>query len=412
MQSTSFLRAVLATVLVVLLSVPAAPTVAASGLAGVRSDDQAAIRLRYFPLIEASPSAHHALDEELVLLEGDGRIVVRDPFVPSGQQAVIWWSSSAGWTGLILGEFNGDGGQEILAFKGGTAELFDPLVRPGHQAVQGVWQIPAPHIWYDMATGDIDGDGRDEIVLLRSDSTGGIASRLLVFEGNAQGTAWTKVQDLGHGARWDDVALGDVDGDGREDIGLIRDDDNRLMILNPVDWSKLHEAAYTFAWLDLEMINTHRSAGGDAAEIIISRREVLGELPSLLAFRWSGGSSLTDVWQGYFFPYFTDIEGADLNGDGDEEIVMYRDRGDVDITLATRNIAGAGMRSFEPSGANSPRGGWLNLKAGDLDGDGRDEVILVRPDRYRVYDRPETDDHYDEVLGSWGVSCAVGDLGQ
>jgi hypothetical protein len=412
MQHVPFFRAVVMMALIVLLIAPAAPAAVASGPAGVPSDDQAAVRFRYFPLIVASPPAHDVFDEELVLLEEDGRIVVRDPWVPGGQQAVVWWSPSTGWTGLILGDFNGDGGKEILAFKGGRAELFDPVVPPGRPAVYGEWQIPSPAVWYNMAAGDIDGDGLDEIVLLRSDAAGGINSRLLVFDGNAQGTGWSKVQDIGHGARWDDVALGDVNGDLRDDIGLIRDEDNRLMILNPTDWSKLHEAAYTFAWLDLEMINTHRSVSGDVAEIVISRREVLGELPSLLVFRWTGGSRLADVWQGHFFPYFTDIEGADLNGDGDEEIVMYRDRGDVEITLASRNIAGSGMRSFEPSGGNSPRGGWLNLKAGDLDADGRDEVILVRPDKYRVYDRPEIDDHYYDVLGSWGASCAVGDLGQ
>ena len=117
-----------------------------------------------------------------------------------------------------------------------------------------------------------------------------------------------------------------------------------------------------------------------------------------------------DVWQGTFFPYFNDIEGADLNGDGDEEIIMYRNRNDVEITLSSRNIAGVAMRAFEPTGGNSPRGGWLNVKAGDLEGDGRDEVILVRSDKYRVYDLPEATDHFYDVAGSFRASFAVGDL--
>jgi len=37
-------------------------------------------------------------------------------------------------------------------------------------------------------------------------------------------------------------------------------------------------------------------------------------------------------------------------------------------------------------------------------------VILVRSSKYRVYDRPETSDHFYEVAGSFRRSFAVGDL--
>jgi hypothetical protein len=88
---------------------------------------------------------------------------------------------------------------------------------------------------------------------------------------------------------------------------------------------------------------------------------------------------------------------------------MYRES-DASVALASRNIAGASMRVFEPSGAAGPGIGWQNLKAGDIEGDGRDEVVLVRPSKYRVYNRPESDDHYYEVSGSFKASFAIGDL--
>ena len=356
------------------------------------------------------------VDDELILLESNGRIKVVDPHVPSGYQEVDWQSPSTGWTAVTLGDFNGDGDQEILATKGGQAKLFDPVVQPARQEVHGQWNLSSPYVWYEMATGDIDADGRDEIVLLRSDDApNNVKSHVLVYDGNAAGTSWTLRKDLEHGTQWLDVELGDVNGDGRDDLALVRNGeagakDRRILILNPINWSTLHNQGYSFDWLELELINTHKVSGVDKTEIALSRRDVLGYLNSVLVFRWKSGTTLEDVWGGTFYPYFTGIEGADLNGDGDEEIVMYRNRTDVDIALISRNIAGAAMRTFEPAGANSPRGGWLAMETGDLEGDGRDEVILVRSTKYRVYDRPEASDTFYEVSGYFRGSFAVGNL--
>ena len=355
--------------------------------------------------------ANRIEDDELVLLDGSGRIKVVDTNVPSGFEPVDWQSDTTGWTAVTLGDFNGDGDQEILATKGATAQIFDPVVQPGYAEVAGQWSISSPYVWYDMDTGDIDGDGRDEIVLLRSDAAGDILSRLLVYDGDAAGTSWTKTKELTHGARWDDVALGDVNADGKEDVGLIRPDDNLLLILNPAaNWTNLHENAYNFTWKDLEMVNVEKTSGADKTEIALSRKGVLGELNSILVFRWKTGTALEDVWGGKFYPYFDDLEGADLNGDGDEELIMYRDTDDVDVTLIARNPLGSSMRTFEPTGSNSPHGGWLDMETGDIDGDGKDEVILVRSDKYRIYDRPEASDNFNDVSGSFRGSFAIGDL--
>ena len=350
------------------------------------------------------------LDDELVLLDGSGRIKIVDTNVPSGYEPVNWQSDSTGWTKVTLGDFNGDGDQEILAFKGGTAKLFDPVVQPGYAEVTGEWSIPSPYVWYDMDTGDIDGDGRDEIVLLRTDATDGNKSRLLAYDGGTAGTSWFKVQELPHGALWDDVALGDVNADGKEDVGLIRSEDKLLLIFNPAaGWSKLHEQSYDFTWLDLEMINADQTRG--VHEVALSRKVPQAYFNTVLVFYWqSSTSTLQDLWGDKFYPYFNDIEGADLNGDGDDELIMYRNTADVDVTLVARNPAGSTMRTFEPTGTNSPHDGWLDLEAGDIDGDGRDEVILVRSDKYRIYDRPEASDSYNDVSGSFLGSFAVGNV--
>ena len=349
-------------------------------------------------------------DEELVLLEGNGRIKVVDPNIPAGYEEVDWQSGSTGWTAVTLGDFNGDGDQEILATKEGQARVFDPVVQTGQVAAGGEWTLSSPHTFYEMATGDIDGDGRDEIVLLRTDNAADILSQFLVYDGNSAGTSWTLTKQLEHGALWDDVELGDVDADGLEDIGLIRSDDNLLLIFDPASWTALHQFAYTFPWIDLEMIDVQAEGTPNKTEVALSRRGVLGYYNSTLVFRWDGNVAMQDVWGGTFYPYFTDIEGADLNGDGDDELVMYRPDSAPMLNLVARNPKGSSMRAFEPAGAFNPGGGWKDMEAGDLDGDGKDEVVLVRGTKYRIYDNPDTSDGFSDISGSWGASMAIGDL--
>jgi hypothetical protein len=350
-------------------------------------------------------------DEELVLLRGNGRVTIADPYIPGGCSQVAWQSDNTGWSGVVVGDFNGDGDQEILASNDGQAQVFDPVVQPGQVAVNGEWTLSSPHRWYDMDTGDVDGDGRDEVVLLRSDTAVDTPSQLLLYDGNPAGTAWCLTRQLSHGALWDDVALGDVNGDGRDDVGLIRPDDKLLLILNPDGWIPLHEQQYDFTWLDLEMIDAEtETIGGRRMELALSRKGVLGMFDSALIFRWVGVNNLADVWGGKFYPYFTDIEAADLNGDGDDELVMYRPTIQPVIHLVARNPRGQNMRAFEPVGAFDPGGEWLELEAGDVDGDGRDEVVLVRGTRYRIYGSPEADDTFVDVSGSFRGSFAIANV--
>jgi len=394
-----FLYATLPIVLLLLLTVP-----------GVTGNSPEVIgSTTRLPLVLVGELGRGAVaDEEMVLIDQDGRVFVVDPYVAHGTTPVNWQSPSLYWTGVVLGDFNGDGDQEILAIRQSRVQVFDPVVHG--TAASGQWNLDAPLEWYNIHTGDFDNDGRDEIVMLRTeDGTHGVISRLLVFDGNGQGTAWTRTLNLGHASYWDDMATGDANGDGRDDLGLFRNVDNRLMILSGATSTRLHEDTYGFPWLDLEFVNTHDVVGAEKWEIVLSRQDVITALPSLLVFRWNGGVTLADIYQDFFYPYFTDVEGADLNGDGDEEILMYRES-DASVALASRNIAGASMRPFEPAGADSPGTGWQNLKAGDIEGDGRDEVVLLRPSKYRVYNRPEADDHYYEVAGSFKASFAVGDL--
>jgi hypothetical protein len=64
------------------------------------------------------------------------------------------------------------------------------------------------------------------------------------------------------------------------------------------------------------------------------------------------------------------------------------------------NPAGAAIRGFQEStGYTWPY--FTLVRMGDTDGDGRDEVIIERTDRYRIYYQPETDNSYTDYAGTF-----------
>ena len=50
------------------------------------------------------------------------------------------------------------------------------------------------------------------------------------------------------------------------------------------------------------------------------------------------------------------------------------------------------------------------METGDLEGDGRDEVVLVQQTKYRVYNSPETNDGFSEVSGSFKGPFEIGNI--
>ena len=171
-------------------------------------------------------------------VDGDGRI---DTLTASREGVHLLRKSADGFAkaslaaGMPGSAPNSDGSGEIKAGSLSSGREFLVTVEPMHGTAVAVYHPSADGPaapWrrtvidtgyvrgHALATVDLDGDGGDEIVFGSSDASAveGHGPTLAVYRANADGSAWTReVIDAG-GVAVEDVAVGDLTGDGNPDI--------------------------------------------------------------------------------------------------------------------------------------------------------------------------------------------------
>lgn len=108
---------------------------------------------------------------------------------------------------FLVGDFNGDGRQDLFRREGGNSLAVSLSTGSGFTTTQ--WATFAGE-WADVRVGDFDGDGRDDLA-------GRMDGFWSVFL--SDGTKFTRSSwDYWVEGGWSDVRVADFDGDGRDDI--------------------------------------------------------------------------------------------------------------------------------------------------------------------------------------------------
>jgi hypothetical protein len=342
-------------------------------------------------------------DDEIVLLDSVGYVKVVDPWTPPGYQSISFISAESGWTRVATGDVNGDGDDEIIAFKSNGVRVYDPVVQPGRTAANAtVVGSISPYAWTDLAIGDFDYDGRDEIALLRTNGGENVNGSIYVYDGGTYGTAWTLINASSYIITWEHIGVGKFDGDADDDIVVSRyDKEGNALIstrLGNDTGSAIAEKVTVGRWLSV--------AGGqvNAATTqseVLATRELNGNA-NFFVFYYNLGD--------YFYttenPYFLRVVAGDINGDGDDEAVLLRQGVSPDVAVYNPPASTAVL-------SLSTGFYWYGLATGDTDGDGRDEIVLARSAGYRIYNSPESSayftDYADNLLAGWDL-VATGNI--
>lgn len=385
-----------------------------------------------FPHMQSGTTAVDAavavdnVTEELVYLDGDGKIRVLD-VTPGAHGELTWASPEGGFIDVASGDFNLDGDHEIVGIKNvdnrGHVIMYDPVlastdVEPdgwfGDVAWRKLAEIQTARPLNFLETGELDTFfPGDEILYGMNLANNRSAIRIITADSQSpEGTSWRTHIDPDFDWRWDNVAVGNIDGEATDEVVLMGS-----QTVSNVNTSLLHfyrvntpglQSKAPFARQDRTSIRWLAAAVGEIKNLGPQEVVVIGE---------SLNNSSDNI---HVFNYTPSQSGGILDYvDGNDQEFVNPDPDAVflaDITGVVNNQRDFEMfflRSVPASIRDAPRffarnqgndttlntsrfdlsldsdNGWQGGTGADVDGDGKDEIVIIRNSAIRIYTEPD-----------------------
>ena len=267
-----------------------------------------------------------------------------------------------------IGDFNGDGKDDVLLRDGDGRWRYYAMNGRRHIADEsGMVDIVADPAWALAGVGDLNGDGRDDILLRHGDGRW----RYYAMYGRWHVAGESGMVDIPADEAWSLAGVGDFDGDGNDDI-LLRHDDLRWHYYRMGG----HEVLAGSGSANLTRNPGWRVAGigdldGDGNDDVLLRKDTGGWYYYAMNGRRhisgrSGAAGLTRKAE------YRMAGLGDFNGDGRDDVLLRRDDGlwyyyPMD---GRRILPGRGSANL------TRKAEWRLAGVGDFDGDGRDDVLL------------------------------------
>ncbi|MGA2136270.1 MAG: VCBS repeat-containing protein [Bryobacteraceae bacterium] len=331
----------------------------------------------------------------VLLGEGSGEFQV------APETALSAFSAGANWVGLGAADLNGDGLSDFVVAESTGAQVL--LGAGNDQLTAGQFLTTVSTA---LALGDVNGDGHPDLIMTTS------SNNVAVMLGNGDGTFGT-VQNSNAGAEQIAVAIGDFNGDGKPDLAVIVSGELGVML---GDGTGNFAAPTALAPL-----------GNSPTWVAVGDFDNDGKLDAVVAnYGLEGKASISVLLgngNGTFQPQTTlpalaadadpsDVEVADLNGDGNLDIVsannnesylsVYLGNGNGTFQQPTRVFSGA----FP-----------LGLRIADFNGDGIPDLVFTSQGNYNVgVAAGKGDGTFEPAVffgaNSYPYSIAVGTLSQ
>lgn len=372
-------------------------------------------------------------EDEIIYIDAAGYIRVYDPRQPNNVPAVAFRSPDDGWLDAAVGDVNGDGDDEIIAIgeqsgAGGVAYLlkvYDPVIAlgpvPPDQVINGIyWEelyatiLPGRPLLVE--TGNFDAVSTTaELVVIYVDPNSATSTVVQFFSQPLEpfdGRTWLPLTDVVAPELWSDVATGNLDGAGVDELALVNEDLGALRVyrleannvLNPFFISE----SDTKPWSDMAIGNVDFEL---VLPELVAVRNAAPPLPALVVQRYKSPDTFEDVGVRDLLPSPRVVFLADVTGDGDEEMYLLRDvpDGDARPRLFISNLGIDAPFAFE-SPLDSDNG-YRYGAGGDIDGDGKDELAVVRDTGFRVFETPESNTNsYTVTLETNARTIVMGNL--
>lgn len=329
------------------------------------------------------------------------RFFVIDRPLETGSEAIFTggqvWGSGAYTTDVAFGDIDGDGHDELaVARRAGSSTRFyvyDDATNDFALLHSGGQEWGSSSYATAVAFGDVDGDGRDELAVGRRASE---HDRFMIYDDAVAAEPFAKL--TGGGADWGpgnyttDLAFGDVNNDGRAELGVARhassysryyiydvqDDEVSILESGGSDWGEDYYAtAIAFGNVDNDAADEF-VVGRNAREN--SRYFIFDDSDAGFTPLRRGG----EQWGSEYYTVGADM--ADIDGDGRDEVAVARNAGENSRVFLHDDATA----NFHPMPVNRDRiwpvgVGATDIALGDADGDGDADIAVSRDEE--VYGR-------------------------
>ncbi|MFO7634652.1 MAG: VCBS repeat-containing protein [Caldilinea sp.] len=382
-----------------------------------------------------APSADAS--KEIVYLDGNGFIRVLDIY--HGEKQVQWVSPTSGWRSIALGDFDNDGDMEIVAVRGtpGGAiapelAIFDPVVATGTpiqgQEINGIpwkqlYSIPLPSRPELVFAGNFDpnipGDeiGVSREIVASDGAASGDKTRVIIYKQtslNPDGTDWTVHVQRDFSQTWNRVAVGNLDLSGGDEVAFVDEDKGEFNVYRPdAGFSKIGGPGGSSSRPMRDVAFGQYLRGGNL-EVLAVRKESSKLEPTFEVYQYDNVNFQLNYATGdRLSPGPRVIAAGDINGsnDDDEAIMVRRCTGDC-VRMIVRNDGGDGViQQFLDGLPLDSDDGFRAVAAGDIDGDGRDEIVIMRDNKIRYFPDAHTSAAFVDVnVSTDRRNLVIGDL--
>ncbi len=353
----------------------------------------------------------------------------------------IAWAPDAYATSVAFGDIDGDSRDEIGVTRyqtkqGRVRAIINDDAKSNFAQLNAIGNSWAPGSYAtSIAFGDVDGDGRDEIGVTRYQTKQG-RMRAVIFD-DAEAN-FVQLHDIGSswapGSYATSIAFGDVDGDGRDEIGVTRyqtkqgrmravifdDAEANFVQLHDIgsNWAPgSHATSIAFGNVDRDGrdeigLARYQTKQGRMRAVIFDDAEANFAQLHDIGSSWAPGS------------YATSIAFGNVDQDGRDEIGLARyqtKQGRVRAIIF--DDARANFEELKGIGSGWAQNTYAtSLAFGDVDDDGRDEIGVTRYQtkqgrvRAIIFDDARAnftqlgDVGSDWVSGTYATSMAFGNI--
>ena len=268
----------------------------------------------------------------------------------------------------LLGDFNGDGKDDVASFTQSSKQLYVALSTGTRLADKQLWKTNLDALPTQLAVGDFDGDGKDDLVKLTTTPLSGTQLFVSLSTGSsfAADTLWFSSGSFQTGS----LLVGDFNGNGKDDIAIVQASTGSIFI----NLSQGSRFRIQRLWSNIAALNAKRLVVGDfngdhQDDIGFSLAD--GSFKVSLSLGMAKQFAPASTWHSNLASSINQLVVGDFNADGKDDIASYTEtaQGGIYLALAKDGAFGTNQKAhawFAPYDQLLAAGRLTNDNASDV----------------------------------------------